>query len=158
MIDIKQYVCGSHRATSSGPGSSPASRRKLDEDRPRAQSGHAVPFRSKQTVVTSPDMILNVMRDANKRRAMCWSDHVDAHIFSGEMWIRGLNALQKPLLHLHTQYNRTFPGTHRHGFYDLTRRLTVTRIRFICARNEEEPEVVVGHWQDRACTCRSANG
>ena len=32
------------------------------------------------------------------------------HTFSpGKMWIAGLSALQKPLLHLHTQFNREMP-------------------------------------------------
>jgi L-arabinose isomerase len=32
------------------------------------------------------------------------------HTFSpAKMWIRGLSILQKPLLHLHTQYNRDIP-------------------------------------------------
>ncbi|MDP0919896.1 L-arabinose isomerase, partial [Klebsiella pneumoniae] len=32
------------------------------------------------------------------------------HTFSpAQMWIRGLKILQKPLLHLHTQFNRDIP-------------------------------------------------
>ena len=32
------------------------------------------------------------------------------HTFSpAKMWIRGLKILQKPLLHLHTQFNRDIP-------------------------------------------------
>jgi L-arabinose isomerase len=34
---------------------------------------------------------------------------MDAYFFTGEMWINGLKILHKPLLHLHTQFNRDIP-------------------------------------------------
>ena len=42
------------------------------------------------------------------------------HTFSpAKMWIAGLSALQKPLLHLHTQFNRDLPwGADRHGLHE----------------------------------------
>jgi L-arabinose isomerase len=60
-------------------------------------------------VVTTPESILQVCREANTAPncigLICWM-----HTFSpAKMWIAGLNALQKPMAHLHTQFNRDLP-------------------------------------------------
>jgi L-arabinose isomerase len=60
-------------------------------------------------VVTTPESILQVCREANATPncigLICWM-----HTFSpAKMWIAGLNALQKPMAHLHTQFNRDLP-------------------------------------------------
>jgi L-arabinose isomerase len=60
-------------------------------------------------VVTTPESILQVCREANAAPncigLICWM-----HTFSpAKMWIAGLNALQKPMAHLHTQFNRDLP-------------------------------------------------
>jgi L-arabinose isomerase len=60
-------------------------------------------------VLTSADAILSVIREANAAPAVAgviaWM-----HTFSpAKMWIAGLDALDKPLLHLHTQANVALP-------------------------------------------------
>jgi len=62
-----------------------------------------------QPVLTDSDSIRRVMLDANARDdvigVIAWM-----HTFSpAKMWIAGLDALQKPLLHLHTQANVELP-------------------------------------------------
>src|SRR4029453_11444452 len=60
------------------------------------------------TVVTS-DNIAAVIRQANDS-AQCIGVIAWMHTFSpAKMWIRGLRALQKPLLHLHTQFGVELP-------------------------------------------------
>jgi L-arabinose isomerase len=67
------------------------------------------------------------------------------------MWIAGLRALQRPLLHLHTQYNREIPwdgidmdymNLHQAAHGD-------REFGFIAARMRLERKVVVGHWSDQ---------
>ncbi len=60
-------------------------------------------------VLTSSDGIRRIMLDANSDDGclgvICWM-----HTFSpAKMWIAGLEALRKPLLHLHTQANEALP-------------------------------------------------
>ena len=62
-----------------------------------------------QPVLTTPDEIVRVMRAANDAPdaigVIAWM-----HTFSpAKMWIAGLGALAKPLLHLHTQANVALP-------------------------------------------------
>ncbi|HET9054076.1 MAG TPA: L-arabinose isomerase, partial [Cyclobacteriaceae bacterium] len=60
-------------------------------------------------VVKTPDEIYSLCQEANTSEncigIMAWM-----HTFSpAKMWIGGLKVLQKPLLHLHTQFNRDIP-------------------------------------------------
>ncbi|HWP62529.1 MAG TPA: L-arabinose isomerase, partial [Candidatus Binatia bacterium] len=60
-------------------------------------------------VVTTPEAITAIMLEANASPA-CVGVIAWMHTFSpARMWIAGLQALQKPLLHLHTQFNRDLP-------------------------------------------------
>ena len=60
-------------------------------------------------VVTTSDAILNVLSEASSSPE-CVGVIAWMHTFSpAKMWIRGLNALQKPLLHLHTQVGVEIP-------------------------------------------------
>jgi L-arabinose isomerase len=62
-----------------------------------------------QDVLTSSADILDVMRRANATPE-CVGVIAWMHTFSpAKIWIAGLDALQKPLLHLHTQLNRELP-------------------------------------------------
>ncbi|MDP9047240.1 MAG: L-arabinose isomerase, partial [Bacteroidota bacterium] len=73
------------------------------------------------------------------------------HTFSpAKMWIRGLNILQKPLLHLHTQFNRDIPwSTIDMDFMNLNQSAHGDReFGFIVSRMRKNRKVVVGHWQD----------
>ena len=73
------------------------------------------------------------------------------HTFSpAKMWIAGLRALQRPLLHLHTQYNREIPWVGIDmDFMNLNQAAHGDReFGFIAARMRLERKVVVGHWGD----------
>jgi len=73
------------------------------------------------------------------------------HTFSpAKMWIRGLSILQKPLLHLHTQYNRDIPWSSIDmDFMNLNQSAHGDReFGFIVSRMRKNRKVVVGHWQD----------
>ena len=60
-------------------------------------------------VATSQGSIRRVALEANAADT-CIGVIAWMHTFSpAKMWIAGLNALQKPLLHLHTQFNRELP-------------------------------------------------
>jgi L-arabinose isomerase len=59
--------------------------------------------------VKSPEEIYAVCQDANTTKD-CIGIITWMHTFSpAKMWINGLKILQKPLLHLHTQFNRDIP-------------------------------------------------
>jgi L-arabinose isomerase len=68
------------------------------------------------------------------------------------MWIAGLNALQKPLLHLHTQFNRDLPWAEIDmDFMNLNQSAHGDReFGFIETRMRHSRKTVVGFWQDPA--------
>lgn len=73
------------------------------------------------------------------------------HTFSpAKMWIRGLKALTKPMLHLHTQYNRKLPySTIDMDFMNLNQAAHGDReFGFICTRLGVKREVVSGYYQN----------
>ncbi len=73
------------------------------------------------------------------------------HTFSpAKMWINGLRILQKPLLHLHTQFNRDIPwGEIDMDFMNLNQSAHGDReFGFMVSRMRKARKVVVGHWQD----------
>ena len=60
-------------------------------------------------VASSPERILELFRAANGDNN-CAGIITWMHTFSpAKMWIAGLNELNKPMLHFHTQYNRDIP-------------------------------------------------
>src|SRR2546426_617509 len=60
-------------------------------------------------VSTSPESIRALCLEANAS-ASCVGVVAWMHTFSpAKMWIAGLASLRKPLLHLHTQFNRDLP-------------------------------------------------
>ncbi len=94
--------------------------------------------------------ILKVIQDANNTPS-CAGIIAWMHTFSpSKMWIAGLSRLQKPYLHLNTQFNRDIPwneidmdfmntnqsahGDREHGF--------------IGARLRLPRKVIAGHWED----------
>jgi L-arabinose isomerase len=107
-------------------------------------------------VVESPRAIRQLCLDANAAPA-CVGVIAWMHTFSpAKMWIGGLSSLQKPLLHLHTQFNRDLPWAEidmdfmnlnqsAHGDREFGHVLTRTRI----AR-----KTVAGHWRDPAVARR----
>jgi L-arabinose isomerase len=73
------------------------------------------------------------------------------HTFSpAKMWIGGLKALQKPLLHLHTQFNRDIPWKEIDmDFMNLNQSAHGDReFGFIMSRMRLNRKVITGHWQD----------
>jgi L-arabinose isomerase len=73
------------------------------------------------------------------------------HTFSpAKMWIRGLSQLKKPMLHLHTQFNRDIPwGTIDMDFMNLNQSAHGDReFGFMVSRMRLNRKVVVGFWQD----------
>lgn len=100
-------------------------------------------------VVKTPEEILTICKEANVT-PNCVGIITWMHTFSpAKMWIRGLNALQVPLLHLHTQFNRDIPyadidmdfmnlNQSAHGDREFGHLLSKMRIN---------RKVVVGHWQ-----------
>jgi L-arabinose isomerase len=73
------------------------------------------------------------------------------HTFSpARMWIAGLAALQKPLLHLHTQFNRDLPWAEIDmDFMNLNQSAHGDReFGYLETRLRRSRTTVVGHWQD----------
>jgi L-arabinose isomerase len=101
-------------------------------------------------VVTSRDAIRRVMLDAN-RAADCVGVIAWMHTFSpAKMWIAGLGALGKPLLHLHTQFNQRLPwGEIDMDFMNLNQSAHGDReFAFIESRMRVTRTTVVGHWSE----------
>ena len=74
------------------------------------------------------------------------------HTFSpAKMWIKGLQALQKPLLHFHTQYNEQIPwDTMDMDFMNLNQSAHGDReFGHICAHLRKPRKVVSGYWKDQ---------
>src|SRR3989304_9353130 len=62
-----------------------------------------------KSVVTTPDSIYKLCLEANNS-PKCIGLITWMHTFSpAKMWIEGLKILQKPFVHLHTQFNRDIP-------------------------------------------------
>ncbi len=100
-------------------------------------------------VMTTSEAILKLCLEAN-----CESECIGLitwmHTFSpAKMWIAGLKALQKPFLHLHTQYNRDIPWSRIDmDFMNLNQSAHGGReFGYICSRMDKQRKVVVGHWQ-----------
>ena len=117
----------------------------------------AVPVRIVQrAVVTSSESILATLRAANAADA-CVGVILWMHTFSpARMWIAGLQALRKPLLHLHTQFNRDLPwGEIDMDFMNLNQAAHGDReFGFIETRLRTARKTVVGHWEDPAVAAR----
>ncbi|GGN03364.1 L-arabinose isomerase [Dyadobacter beijingensis] len=100
-------------------------------------------------VVKTPDEIYRIVQEANTA-ANCIGIVAWMHTFSpAKMWIRGLQILQKPLLHLHTQYNRDIPWADIDmDFMNLNQSAHGDReFGFMMTRMRLNRKVIVGHWQ-----------
>ena len=98
------------------------------------------------------DIITEIVKEINYRDdvagVITWM-----HTFSpAKMWIRGTQLLQKPLLHLATQYNRSIPWeTIDMDFMNLNQAAHGDReYGYINARLKKNNKIVVGYWQDKA--------
>ena len=102
-----------------------------------------------EELAVKPEVITKIMKEANYRDEVAgvitWM-----HTFSpAKMWIRGTKLLQKPLLHLATQYNESIPwATIDMDFMNLNQAAHGDReYGFINARLRKNNKVVVGYWQ-----------
>lgn len=116
--------------------------------------------------VKTPEEIYSVIVEANNT-PNCIGIITWMHTFSpAKMWIRGLNILQKPLLHLHTQFNSDIPFEHIDmDFMNLNQSAHGDReFGFMVSRMRLERKVVVGFWRDDEVLediniwCRAAAG
>ncbi|SDN73722.1 L-arabinose isomerase [Paenibacillus sp. yr247] len=109
-------------------------------------------------VLTTPDAIRRLCLDANADDT-CAGIITWMHTFSpAKMWIAGLAEYRKPLLHLHTQFNRDIPWeTIDMDFMNLNQAAHGDReYGFIGARMGISRKVVVGYWEDPAVLSRVA--
>jgi L-arabinose isomerase len=103
-----------------------------------------------KALLTTPDEIAKLCLEANADDD-CAGLILWMHTFSpSKMWIRGLNALQKPFVHLHTQFNQELPWpTIDMDFMNLNQSAHGDReAGFIHTRMRLGRKVVVGHWSD----------
>ena len=102
--------------------------------------------------VKTPDEIYQLCSDANTSNN-CVGIIAWMHTFSpAKMWIGGLRILQKPLLHLHTQFNRDIPWDKIDmDFMNLNQSAHGDReFGFMMTRLRNDRKVIVGHWQDKS--------
>ena len=143
------FVCGSQHLYGPGPLQQVAANaQKVAE---ALAASKQLPLKTKfKALLTTPDEITNVMLEANNN-ANCAGLVLWMHTFSpSKMWIRGLNVLKKPFLHLHTQFNRDLPwSTIDMDFMNLNQAAHGDReAGFIHTRMRLGRKVVVGHWSD----------
>ncbi|MBA4055215.1 MAG: L-arabinose isomerase [Marivirga sp.] len=101
-------------------------------------------------VLKTPEEIYALCQEANTSKN-CIGLVAWMHTFSpAKMWIGGLKILHKPLLHLHTQFNRDIPWKDIDmDFMNLNQSAHGDReFGFIMSRMRLNRKVVVGHWQD----------
>jgi len=101
-------------------------------------------------VLKSPDEILQLVKAAN-HDDKCIGLIIWMHTFSpAKMWIAGLSILNRPFLHLHTQYNDEIPWSSINmDFMNLNQSAHGGReFGFIASRMRMNRKIVVGHWQD----------
>lgn len=101
-------------------------------------------------VLTTPDEIHNICLEANSTPA-CVGVITWMHTFSpAKNWIAGLSALNKPLAHLHTQYNQDIPWAEIDmDFMNLNQAAHGDReFGFMATRLRMNRKVVVGYWSD----------
>ncbi|MFP4356295.1 MAG: L-arabinose isomerase [Phycisphaerae bacterium] len=103
-------------------------------------------------LVTLPEEVTRTCRAASADEdcigLVCWM-----HTFSpAKMWIAGLAGLQKPFLHLHTQFNRDIPfGSIDMDFMNLNQSAHGGReFGFIASRMRKTRKVIVGHWRNES--------
>jgi len=153
MIDLDVpevwFVCGSQHLYGPGP-----LQRVAGDARQVAGALAESPKLPLKTVfkslLTTPDDIARLCLEANAD-ANCAGLILWMHTFSpSKMWIRGLNALQKPFVHLHTQFNRDLPWSSIDmDFMNLNQSAHGDReAGFIHTRMRLGRKVVVGHWAD----------
>jgi len=143
------FVCGSQHLYGPGPLAQVADNARQVAE---ALSGSKrIPYKIIfKALLTTPDEITKTCIEANSSPT-CAGLILWMHTFSpSKMWIRGLDILKKPFLHLHTQFNRDLPwGTIDMDFMNLNQAAHGDReAGFIHTRMRLGRKVVVGHWSD----------
>lgn len=101
-------------------------------------------------VLTTSDSIYKIALEANNS-PNCVGLIAWMHTFSpAKMWIRGLNILNKPFVHFHTQFNQDIPwGEIDMDFMNLNQSAHGGReFGFIGSRMRIDRKVITGYWQD----------
>src|SRR5664279_2385025 len=112
-----------------------------------------------KSIVTTPEEIYKACAEANNQSS-CVGVITWMHTFSpAKMWINGLKILRKPILHLHTQFNRDIPwNTIDMDFMNLNQSAHGDReFGFMMSRMRIQRKVVTGHWQDPQVVGRIAD-
>jgi L-arabinose isomerase len=107
-------------------------------------------------VLTTPDAITQLCTEANAS-ANCAGAIAWMHTFSpAKMWLGGLRILAKPLLHLHTQFNRDLPwDSIDMDFMNLNQSAHGDReFGYMATRLGLNRKVVVGHWREEEVQAR----
>ena len=114
-----------------------------------ARESIPVPVIAKARLTTAEEV--RAFAAAANRDSRCLGVIAWMHTFSpAKMWISGLRNLQKPLLHLHTQFNRELPWSEIDmDFMNLNQSAHGDReFGHVAARLNVPRAVVAGHWQD----------
>ena len=106
------------------------------------------PIRLQELAVTA-DTITKIMKEVNYREEVAGVITWMHTLSPAKMWIRGTKLLQKPLLHLATQYNESIPWkTIDMDFMNLNQSAHGDReYGFINARLNKQNKIVVGYWK-----------
>jgi L-arabinose isomerase len=113
------------------------------------ESGHLSVQILFKPIVKTTEEIYNLCQQANQNHN-CIGIITWMHTFSpAKMWINGLKILQKPLLHLHTQYNSAIPwDSIDMDFMNLNQSAHGDReFGFMLSRMKMNRKVVAGHWE-----------
>jgi L-arabinose isomerase len=115
-------------------------------------AGNLIPYPIvwKPTVKTAEE--ISTTLEAATAEPRCGGVITWMHTFSpAKMWIRGLSVLGKPLLQLHTQFNRDIPwASIDMDFMNLNQSAHGDReYAHIAARLGLNRTIIAGHWQDR---------
>ena len=143
------FVCGSQHLYGPGPLKTVAANAATIASQLDASKHLPLPVVSKP-LLTTPEEITNLCIAANSD-PQCGGLILWMHTFSpSKMWIRGLDLLKKPFLHLHTQFNRDLPwSTIDMDFMNLNQAAHGDReAGFLHTRMRLSRKVVVGHWSD----------
>ena len=143
------FVCGSQHLYGEGPLRQVAA--NAEEVAKALDASRQIPLKvTFKALLTTPEEIYKLALEANSSPD-CAGLVLWMHTFSpSKMWIRGLSALQKPFVHLHTQANRDLPwDTIDMDFMNLNQAAHGDReAGFLHTRMRLGRKVVVGHRSD----------
>ncbi|MTI41756.1 L-arabinose isomerase [Fulvivirga lutimaris] len=104
-----------------------------------------------KSVVKSPGEVLSIIQEANNT-PKCIGLILWMHTFSpAKMWLNGLKILNKPFVHLHTQYNAEIPWAEIDmDFMNENQSAHGDReFGFMTSRLRMKRKVIVGHWKQQ---------